>query len=94
MSLFPRALLAELGVDVQLLRRRVSSCTPDGERALVVTDDEAATRRSFDEVTGDPDEFDRWQQWQQVVHRIAETVAPTLMSPLVGAGTMRSGHGR
>src|SRR3954466_4708131 len=66
-SLFPRALLAELGVDVELRRRRVSSCTPEGDRALVVTDDERETRRSFDELTGDPGEFERWQHWQQVV---------------------------
>jgi phytoene dehydrogenase-like protein len=92
-SLFPRALLAELGVDVELRRRPVSSCTPDGERALIVTDDEEQTRRSFVEVTGDPGEYDRWLEWQQVVRRIATTVAPTLMSPLASAASMRKGMG-
>ena len=92
-SLFPRALLAELGVDVELRRRSVSSCTPDGVRALVVTDDEAATRRSFDEVTGDPGEFDRWLQWQQVVGRVATAVSPTLMQPLVPAEQLRQAMG-
>ena len=92
-SLFPRELLAQLGVDVELRRREVGSCTPDGDRALVVSDDDVATRRSFDEVTGDPWEYDRWLAWQQVVRRAAEAVAPTLLSPLVAAQVIRERMG-
>ncbi|MDX6246413.1 MAG: hypothetical protein QOE76_4136 [Frankiales bacterium] len=92
-SLFPRELLGRLGVDVELRRRVVSSCTPDGGRALVVTDDGAATRRSFDEVTGDPGEYDRWLAWQQLVGRIARAVAPTLLSPLEKPDAIRAGMG-
>ena len=84
-SLFPRQLLAELGVDVELRRRTVSSCTPDGARALIVTDDEAATRRSFDEVTGDPQEYERWLAWQRLVQPAADALAPTLLAPLPSA---------
>ncbi len=92
-SLFPRSLLAELGIDLELRRRVVGSCTPDGDRALVVSDDAEATRRSFDELTGDPGEYDRWIDWQQVVRRAAEAVAPTLLSPLVSAEVMRETMG-
>jgi phytoene dehydrogenase-like protein len=92
-SLFPRELLAQLGIDVELRRRVVSSCTPDGERALVVTGDPEATRRSFDELTGDPAEYDRWLAWQQVVRRAAVALAPTLLSPLLPAGVMQERMG-
>jgi phytoene dehydrogenase-like protein len=92
-SLFPRALLAQLGVDLELRRRVVGSCSPDGRRALVVGDDTDATRRSFDQVTGDPGEYDRWVAWQQVVRRAAEAVAPTLLSPLVSEQVMRDRMG-
>jgi phytoene dehydrogenase-like protein len=92
-SLFPRGLLADLGVEVELRRRTVGSCTPDAERALVVSDDAEATRRSFDEVTGDPTEYDRWLAWQQVTLRAAEAVAPTLLAPLQSADSMRERMG-
>src|SRR5579863_10382054 len=38
-SLFPRPLLSELGVDVELRRRRVSSYTPLGDAGVLVCDD-------------------------------------------------------
>src|SRR4051794_16134971 len=88
-SLFPRALLAELGVDVELRRRTVSSCTPDGSRALIVTDDVDATRRSFDQVTGDQQEYDRWLAWQRLVAPAAAALAPTLLLPLPSADDIR-----
>jgi phytoene dehydrogenase-like protein len=92
-SLFPRTLLAELGIDLELRRRVVGSCSPDGERALVISDDADATRRSFDEVTGDPGEYDRWIAWQHVVRRAAAAVAPTLLSPLLAAQDLRDRMG-
>jgi phytoene dehydrogenase-like protein len=92
-SLFPRALLTELGVDVELRRRTVSSCTPDGSRALVVTDDARATQRSFDHVTGDPREYDRWLAWQRLVAPAAQALAPTLLSPLLSADEVRKSMG-
>jgi phytoene dehydrogenase-like protein len=38
-SLFPRALLDQLGVDIELRRRRVSSYTPRGHGGILVSDD-------------------------------------------------------
>ena len=49
-SLLPRRIVDDLGLDVRLARRPVSSYTPDPEdpgRGLLVTDDAEATRRSF-----------------------------------------------
>jgi phytoene dehydrogenase-like protein len=92
-SLFPRELLAELGIDLELRRRSVSSCTPDGDRALVVSDDADATQRSFDEVTGDANEYGRWLAWQRLVAPAAATLAPTLLSPLPSADEVRKRMG-
>ena len=92
-SLFPRALLTELGVDLELRRRSVSSCTPDGSRALIVSDDAEATRRSFGELTGDPQEYERWLAWQRLVAPAAAAIAPTLLSPLPLAADLRASMG-
>ena len=48
-SLFPRELLAELGVDVELRRRRISSYTPCGDTGVLIGDeqDDAPTRASL-----------------------------------------------
>ena len=49
-SLLPRRIVDDLGLDVRLARRRVSSYTPDPAdpgRGLLVADDPDATRRSF-----------------------------------------------
>ena len=92
-SLFPRELLTGLGVDIELRRRPVGSCTPQGDRALLVSDDEVATRRSFDEVTGDSGEYDRWLQWHDLVSRAAKAIAPTLLEPLPSAAEIRQRMG-
>jgi phytoene dehydrogenase-like protein len=46
-SLFPRALLRELGVRVELRRRRISSYTPRGDAGVLVCDDPRRTRESL-----------------------------------------------
>ena len=51
-SLFPRALLAELGVRIELRARRVSSYTPWGEAGILVSDDAAASAASVQRTLG------------------------------------------
>jgi phytoene dehydrogenase-like protein len=51
-SLFPRPLLAELGIDVELRRRRVSSYTPLGDAGVLVCDDAQRTRASITRRSG------------------------------------------
>jgi phytoene dehydrogenase-like protein len=51
-SLFPRALLAELGVRVELRARRVSSYTPWGEAGILISDDAAASTASMRRTLG------------------------------------------
>jgi phytoene dehydrogenase-like protein len=90
-SLFPSTLLATLGVDCELRRRHPSSCTPDGDHALVV-DDEATTRHSF-ETMGIPEDYRSWSAWHRLMKSVASVMAPTLMEPLRAAPWFRSRMG-
>ena len=44
-SLFPQALLRQLGVDVELRRRPISSYTPHGDAGVLICDDAGADPR-------------------------------------------------
>jgi phytoene dehydrogenase-like protein len=82
-SLFPRALARDLGLNVDLRRRRISSYTPQGERGLLVdAGDESRTRASLAAITGDPAAFDTWQAFYGRLAAMAERLFPTLTEPL------------
>ena len=81
-SLFPRALMEELGLQVELRPRTVGAYTPDGEGGLLVSEDREATRQSMARVTGDPDAHDLWEHFYAVAARVAERLHPTLLEPL------------
>ena len=86
-SLLPRRIVDELELRVRLVRRAVSSYTPDprrgGARGLLVdASDPAATRASFRRVTGDEAEFDAWAEFHARVATVARAVFPTLLEPL------------
>jgi phytoene dehydrogenase-like protein len=93
-SLLPRRILDELGLDVRLARRAVSSYTPDpragGERGLLVDGhDAAATRASFLAVTGDGAQYDAWQRFHAMTAAVAQRVFPTLLEPLRSRAELR-----
>ncbi len=91
-SLFPRALARELGIELPLLRRRISSYTPDGDDGgLLIDDGDAArTSASMARVTGDPAAFDAWQRLYSDTRRLAQALAPTLLEPLVTRAAARA----
>ncbi len=93
-SLFPRRIVDELGLRVRLVRRTVSSYTPDprvaGARGLLVdAGDPSATRASFEAVTGDGAQFDAWQRFHATVAAVAQRVFPTLLEPLRSRADLR-----
>jgi phytoene dehydrogenase-like protein len=88
-SLFPAALAAQLGLDLQLRRRRISSYTPAGDSGLLVGDRER-TARSIAAITGDPQAFSEWERFQAMLHRVAQRVFPTLTEPLRSREQMRT----
>ena len=93
-SLLPRRIVDELGLPLRLVRRAISSYTPDpragGARGLLVDADNAdATRASFERVTGDAAQFDAWQAFYAGVRTVAQRVFPTLLEPLRSRAELR-----
>jgi phytoene dehydrogenase-like protein len=84
-SLLPGKIVDELGLDVRLARRRVSSYTPDPAdpaRGLLVDDtDPDATLRSFARI-GAAGDHAAWTVLYAGVARLARAVFPTLTAPL------------
>lgn len=91
-SLMPRAVRDELGLDLTLRRRRVSSYTPvpdDPARGLLVdTGDAAATAASFARV-GAADDVDRWRALGERTGELARSLFPTVTGPLPTAAQAR-----
>ena len=89
-SLLPRQVVADLDLDVRLVRRRYSSYTPvpgSPERGLLVdSGDEAATAAAFASLTGGPAEHAAWQRFYGRVQSLAERVFPTVLDPLLPRG--------
>jgi phytoene dehydrogenase-like protein len=85
-SLLPRKILDDLGVEVTLRPRAVSSYTP-AERAgrptgLLVGGGEQRTREAFARLTGSDREYAAWRRFHGVTGRVARRVFPTLTEPL------------
>ncbi|QGN57043.1 NAD(P)/FAD-dependent oxidoreductase [Nostocoides sp. HKS02] len=85
-SLMPAQVIADLDLDVRLIRRRFSSFTPvptdPGRGLLVDHGDEAATAAAFTALTGSGAEHAAWQDFYGRVHRLAQRVFPTVLEPL------------
>ena len=83
-SLLPRQIVDDLGLDVRLARRSVTSYTPDPAdpgRGLLVADDPKVTRRSFARV-GAAADHPGWAALYAGTARLAAAVFPTLTRPL------------
>ncbi|MGW5129145.1 phytoene desaturase family protein [Streptomyces sp. NPDC004069] len=85
-SLLPRKIVQDLGLDVRLRTRTISSYTPV-ERAgrptgLLVGGGEERTRESFARLTGSDREWEAWQRFYGMTGRLARSVFPTLTEPL------------
>ncbi|WP_344331543.1 phytoene desaturase family protein, partial [Kitasatospora putterlickiae] len=86
-SLLPRTVVRELGLRLELRRRRIASYTPavrDGRPTglLVDASDAGRTRESFRALTGADREWEAWRRFYAMTGRLAERVFPTLTEPL------------
>lgn len=83
-SLLPRKIVRDLGLDFAVRKRTVSSYTPavrDGRpTGLLVGGD--GTRDSFAALTGSDREYGAWQRFYTMTGRLAGRVFPTLTEPL------------
>ncbi|BDZ54562.1 phytoene desaturase family protein [Agromyces marinus] len=85
-SLLPRRIIDDLGLDIRLVRRRFSSYTPDPRdpsRGLLIDGeaDAGAARAAFARV-GAADDADAWDAFAADTARLAESLFPTLIEPL------------
>ena len=91
-SLFPRALLRELGVDVELRRRQISSYTPFGDAGVLICDDPRRTRASIARTLGDRGGDGGAKALERVgalTTGVAQRVFPTLTEPLRSRENLR-----
>ncbi|MEU3147158.1 NAD(P)/FAD-dependent oxidoreductase [Streptomyces sp. NPDC006999] len=92
-SLLPRKIVRELGLDFRVRSRTVSSYTPaerDGRpTGLLVGGGERRTREAFARLTGSDREYRAWQRFYGMTGRVAERVFPTLTGPLPTRGELR-----
>ncbi|MDE0546123.1 NAD(P)/FAD-dependent oxidoreductase [Microbacterium sp. C7(2022)] len=92
-SLLPRRIIDELGLDVTLLRRRYSSYTPDPSdptRGILIDNaDATATAASFARVAASPAEADRFAAFSRRIEPLARALFPTVTEPLRRASEIR-----
>ncbi|MEU0074521.1 NAD(P)/FAD-dependent oxidoreductase [Streptomyces sp. NPDC006332] len=85
-SLLPKKIVRDLGLDFRVRTRTVSSYTPverDGRpTGLLVGGSERRTREAFARLTGGEGEYQAWQRFYAMTGRVAERVFPTLTEPL------------
>lgn len=93
-SLLPRRVIDDLGLHIELRRRRYSSYTPDpadpGHGILVDTKDAEATASSFTRATGDPHEAARFARFTASLAPLARTLFPSLTEPLVARSELHA----
>lgn len=96
-SLLPRGIIDDLGIRIDLRRRRYSSYTPvpsDPTRGILVdTEDPDATAQSFLAATGDRLESARFSSFSERLAPLARTVFPTVTAPLPSAQQLRDAVG-
>jgi phytoene dehydrogenase-like protein len=94
-SLLPRRIVHDLGLDLHLRRRRYSSYTPlpGTESGLLVdTGDRAATEQSFASIGARADAV-AWDRLGEATARLASTIFPTVTEPLLTRSEARRALG-
>ena len=93
-SLFPSAILRDLGLPLDLRRRRYSSYTPDpfdpSRGILIDTADAAATSASFLRTTGDAEEAARFARFSAQLLPLGGALFPTVTEPLQRASDVQA----
>ncbi|MQS15888.1 NAD(P)/FAD-dependent oxidoreductase [Streptomyces kaniharaensis] len=93
-SLLPRKVVRDLGLRLELRRRRIASYSPtvrDGKPAGLLVDaaDPDRTRESFRALTGADREWEAWRRFYGMTGEVARHVFPTLTEPLPSRAELR-----
>jgi len=94
-SLLPKRVIGDLGLDIRLQRRRYSSFTPvpDGSGGLLVDNhDAAATASSFASIGASADAA-AWQRFYDGTARLGRALFPTVTEPLLTRSEARAALG-
>ncbi|MGZ0712914.1 phytoene desaturase family protein (plasmid) [Coraliomargarita sp. W4R53] len=93
-SLLPRRIINDLGLQLTWKRRRYSSYTPDprdsSNGVLIDNADASATAASFVRVTGDEKEASRVADFYKRIAPLASTVFPSVTEPLARRADMQT----
>ena len=93
-SLLPQRIVDELGLQVRLGRRRISSYTPlpaDAARGVLVdAEDRERTAASLGAAAGDPAAIEGWERLYATCARAARALWPTMTEPLRPAAELRA----
>jgi phytoene dehydrogenase-like protein len=84
-SLLPKQIIEDLGLDIKLAPRRYSSYTPlpgTDKGLLVDNHDQANTQSSFDSIGAGKD-AKAWQEFYKKTTLLAQSMFPTVLSPLM-----------
>ncbi|CAB4590110.1 unannotated protein [freshwater metagenome] len=84
MSLLPKRIIEDLGLNVETAPRRYGSFNPapDGKTVLFIDEiDAEATARSFESI-GAASDFDAWNTFYSKTETIAQRLFPTVLEPL------------
>src|SRR5881396_3151522 len=92
-SLFPQKIIQDLGLNLELRRRAVASCTPyvnhGHHGALLLSNvDEEVSRRSMFELTGNATEYEQLKRFYALPSLFAERVWDSMLEPLVSKDDM------
>ncbi|MHA7174690.1 phytoene desaturase family protein [Arthrobacter monumenti] len=90
-SLLPRQIMADLGLDLKLVRRRYSSYTPlpgTAQGLLVDNNDDDITAASFEAIGAGAD-VDGFNRLYERTGKLARTLWPTMMKPLLRRSEVR-----
>ena len=92
-SLFPQKIIRDLGLNLELRRRAIASCTPyvnHGQHgALVLSNlEEEVSRKSIVDLTGSDAEFERMKKFYNLPRVFAEQVWDSMLEPLISKEEM------
>ncbi len=90
-SLLPAKVVRDLGLDLELRRRRISSYTPVGDGGVLIDNGDAArTRASIAALTGSEAEHDAWMRFYGATTAVAGRIFGTLTEPLRSRADLRA----
>src|SRR5215470_571795 len=87
-SLFPQKIIRDLGLNLELRRRAIASCTPyvnHGQHGSLVLSnlEQEVSRRSIVDLTGSDAEFEAMKKFYNLPRVFAEQVWDSMLEPLV-----------